>query len=148
MRHPLTLTPNESLTICESSPELVEVEVLAGAIRARIDGEERSYGPGERFEIPRGVAHQMWNPSDEPARAVRRTTPAGRTHEWFVALDELRRSGRVDRKGMPGPLAMGVLLAHYRDVFQLAARPRALVRGALALLGAVGRMRGYCGSPG
>lgn len=166
VRMTLKLTPHESLTIRESTPELVEVEVnyaghgdappahlhpdqdeafdvLAGVIHARIDGAERSYGPGDRFEIPRGAVHQMWNPGDQPARAIWRTSPAGRTHEWFVALDELQRSGRVDRKGMPGPLAMGVLLTHYRDVFQLAARPRPLVRAALALLGALGRLRGY-----
>jgi quercetin dioxygenase-like cupin family protein len=142
----LTLTPKESLTIRESSPHAVEVEVtygehgdpppahlhpdqdeafevLAGVIHARIDGEERTYGRGERFEIPRGVAHQMWNPAGQPARASWRTSPPGRTHEWFAAPDELQRSGRVDKKGMPGPLAMGVLLTHYRDVFQLAARP-------------------------
>jgi quercetin dioxygenase-like cupin family protein len=162
----LMLTPKESLTIRESSPDLLEVEVtygghgdpppahlhpgqdevfevLAGEIHARIDGEEHAYGPGDRFEIPRGTAHQMWNAGAEPARALWRTSPAGRTHEWFAALDGLQRSGRVGKNGMPGPLAMGALLTQYRDVFQLAARPRALVRGVLALLGAVGRMRGY-----
>jgi hypothetical protein len=44
---------------------------------------------------------------------------------------------------MPGPLAMGAYLTHYSDVFRLAARPQPLVRGAIALLGAVGRLRGY-----
>jgi hypothetical protein len=44
---------------------------------------------------------------------------------------------------MPGPVAIGVLLTEYRDVMRLAARPRPLVRGALALLAWIGRMRGY-----
>jgi hypothetical protein len=44
---------------------------------------------------------------------------------------------------MPGPLAFGVLLTEYRDVFQLAAGPRPVVRGGLAFLGAIGRLRGY-----
>jgi hypothetical protein len=85
----------------------------------------------------------MWNAGDEQTRAIWQIRPAGRTREWFLALDELQPSGRVDKNGMPSPLAMGVLLTHYRDVFQLAARPRSLVRGVLALLGAVGRLRGY-----
>jgi hypothetical protein len=38
---------------------------------------------------------------------------------------------------------MGVLLTHYRDVFRLAARPRPVVRAALAALGTMGRLRGY-----
>ena len=84
----LTLTPHESVTIRESTPELLEVEmtyrpggrrlpahlhpqqdesfeVLSGTIGARIDGEERTYGPGDTFEVPRGAVHQMWNPGGE-----------------------------------------------------------------------------------
>lgn len=162
----LTLTPTESIRIRRSEPELIEAEVtygpggepppahlhpnqdesfevLAGVVRLRLDGEERSYGPGEAFEVPRGAAHQMWNPSHEPARAIWQTRPRGRTEDWFRALDRLQRSGRVDKDGMPGPLAMGVLLTHYRDVFRLSAGPQALVRAVLAALGALGRLRGY-----
>jgi hypothetical protein len=40
-----------------------------------------------------------------------------------------------------------VMLTEYRDVFRLAARPRPLVRGALALLGVIGRLRGYRPKP-
>jgi hypothetical protein len=43
---------------------------------------------------------------------------------------------------MPGPLAFGVLLTEYRDVFRLAG-PDVVLRPALGLLGALGRMRGY-----
>ena len=162
----LTLTPKESVAIRRSTAELIEVEVtygpggerppahlhphqdeafevLSGTIDVRIDGEERSYGPGDAFEVPRGAVHQMWNPAEQPARAIWQTRPAGRTHQWFSALDSLQRSGRVDAKGMPGPLAMGVLLTRYRDVFRLAARPRSLVRAALAALSVAGRLRGY-----
>jgi hypothetical protein len=84
----------------------------------------------------------MWNPGDEPVRAVWRTMPAGRTAEWFAALGELQRSGRVGPNGMPGPLAFGVYLTEYRDVIRLAG-PQPVVRRALGLLGAIGRLRGY-----
>ena len=63
--------------------------------------------------------------------------------DWFRAIDALHREGRVDKKGMPGPLAFGVLLTEYRDVFRLAARPQPVARGALAGLAVVGRLRGY-----
>jgi quercetin dioxygenase-like cupin family protein len=162
----LTLTPHEAVTVRRSTPELIEVEVeyapggerppahlhpaqdetfevLAGTIAVRVDGEERTYGRGDTFEVPRGAAHQMWNPADEPARAIWQTSPGGRTHQWFLALDAFQRSGRLDGNAMPGPLAMGVLLTHYRDVFRLAARPRVPVRAALAALAVLGRLRGY-----
>jgi hypothetical protein len=44
---------------------------------------------------------------------------------------------------MPGPLAFGAMLTEYSDVFRLAVGPDPVVRGALAVLGAVGRARGY-----
>jgi mannose-6-phosphate isomerase-like protein (cupin superfamily) len=162
----LKITPTESVAIRRSSPELLEVEatyapageappkhlhpaqderfeVLAGRLQVRVDGEERELGEGDVIEIPRGAVHQMWNPGNEPARALWQTRPAGRTEQWFTAIDALHREGRVRSNGMPGPLAFAVLLTEYRDVFRLAAGPEPVVRGGLALLALIGRARGY-----
>lgn len=117
-------------------------EVLAGAIRVRLDGVDHTLSSGAEIEVPRGAVHQIWNPGPEPARVLWQTTPAGRTENWFRAIDRTRREGRVDRKGMPGPLAFGVMLTEYRDVFRLAG-PDLVLRPALAVLGVLGRARGY-----
>ena len=159
------LTPHETVAIRrEGSDELVvevtygqgqaplahfhpaqdeSFEVTSGVVGARIDGVAREYRAGERIVIPRGAVHQMWNAGEGDAQATWVTAPAGRTLEWFRDLDELQRSGNVGKGGMPGPLVMGVLLTEYRDVMRLATRPRWLMRAALALLGWIGRMRGY-----
>lgn len=165
----LELTPSESLEVRSSTPEAFEVEatygpagkppprhfhpaqdehfeVLSGTMRVRVDGEERDLSPGEQLEIGRGSAHQMWNPGGEPARVRWRTAPAGRTEQWFRAIDALRREGRVGRNGMPGPLAFAVMLSEYRDVFRLAG-PDWLLRPALAALAVAGRARGYSPDP-
>jgi quercetin dioxygenase-like cupin family protein len=117
-------------------------EMTAGVLRARVDGSEHTLRAGDVLEIPRGAVHQMWNEGGEPAQALWRTAPAGRTLDWFRAVSDLRRSGRVGRDGMPGPLAFGVLLTEFRDVFRLAG-PQPLLGPALRALGAVGRLRGY-----
>ena len=122
-------------------------EVLTGELRARVEGTEHVLGPGDTLSIPRGAVHTMWNPGDRPVRAIWETTPRGRTLEWFRAIDALHREGRVDKNGMPGPLAFGVLLTEYDDVFRLAARPRRLIRLGLRTMGAVGRLRGYSATP-
>jgi mannose-6-phosphate isomerase-like protein (cupin superfamily) len=165
MGETLKLTPSESVTIREDTPAALEVEgrwgpggspppkhyhpsqderfeVLQGGLHARVDGAERVLGAGEVLEIPRGSVHQMWNPGKVEARATWRTTPAMRTASWFRAIDALHRSGRVGSNGMPGPLAFGVLLNEYREVFRLAG-PDLVLRPALAALGAIGRARGY-----
>jgi mannose-6-phosphate isomerase-like protein (cupin superfamily) len=162
----LTITPTESVAIRSSTPELLEVEatyqpgsdqppkhfhpaqdehfeVLEGTLRARLDGEKRDLRSDEALDIPRGTVHQIWNPGDVPARVRWQTRPAGRTEQWFRAIDALHREGRVGKNGMPGPLALSVLLTEYRDVFRLAVGPQPLVRGALAGLAVVGRARGY-----
>jgi mannose-6-phosphate isomerase-like protein (cupin superfamily) len=165
MAEALKLTPNESVTIRQSSPEVLEVEgsygpggkappahyhpaqdehfeILDGTLRAKLSGEQRDLGAGEELEIPRGIPHQMWNPGDQPARVLWQTRPALRTEGWFRSIDALHREGRVGRNGMPGPLAFAVYLTEYRDVIRLAG-PQALLRPVLATLGAVGRLRGY-----
>ena len=162
----LKLTASESVTIRSSSPELLEVEgnygpagkpppphyhpaqdehfeLLEGSLRVRIEGEERELSPGDSLDIARGTKHQMWNGSDEPARVLWQTRPGGRTEQWFRSLDALQRSGRVGKDGMPGPLAFGVYLTEFRDVFRLGVGPDFLTRPLLAGLGLVGRARGY-----
>jgi mannose-6-phosphate isomerase-like protein (cupin superfamily) len=160
------ITPGESVEVLRSDPEALilegtwapagdpppkhyhpdqdeHFEVLEGTLRTRVDGAERDLAPGETIEIPRGTTHQMWNPGGEPVRAIWRTTPGGRTEQWFAAIDRLHREGRVGGDGMPGPLAFSVLLTEYDDVFRLAVPAQPIVRGALAGLSVVGRARGY-----
>jgi quercetin dioxygenase-like cupin family protein len=162
----LKITPTESVAIRRSTPELLEVEatygpvgkppprhlhpaqdehfqVLAGRMRARVGEEERILETGDTLDVPRGTPHQMWNAGDQPARTLWQTRPAGRTEEWFRSIDALHREGRVGSDGMPGPLAFGVLLTEFSDVFRLAVGPEPLVRAGLAVLGVVGRARGY-----
>lgn len=160
----LKLTPTESVEIRSAGSDELEVlvtylqgdppprhlhpeqderfETIEGTVRIELDGEVRDLGPGDSLEIPRGAVHRLWNPGEEAARAIWQTFPAGRTEQWFRALDALHREGRTGKDGQPGPLAFGVLLSEYRDVFRLAG-PDLLLRPALALLGALGRARGY-----
>lgn len=165
LREELKLTPTESVRILASDPDalLVEAtylggpkpppqhfhpeqdehfEVLQGTVHFRLGKVEQTLQTGAEIEIPRGIPNQVWNLGPDPARVAWRTSPAGRTERWFRTLDALQRQGRVDSKGMPGPLAFGVYLSEYRDTFRLAG-PDWLLRPALALLGEIGRRRGY-----
>ena len=163
MADTLKLTPHETLTIQSAAPEALEVEavygaggspppahlhpaqdehfeVLDGELRARVGGVEQTLRPGDKLDIPRGTKHQMWNASAAESRVRWRTSPAGRTEQWFRAVDRLIREN--DGK-TPGPLAFGALLTEYDDTFRLAVGPEPLVRPAVAALGALGRLRGH-----
>jgi mannose-6-phosphate isomerase-like protein (cupin superfamily) len=166
MAETLMLTPHETVTIRESSSELLEVEgswgaggkappvhyhpaqdehfeVLEGTLTARVEGEERELAKGETLDIPRGSRHQIWNRGAEQTRALWQTRPALRTEQWFRTIDRTIRDGRVDGKGMPGPLAFGVYLTEFRDVFRLGNAPDLFTRPVLATLALIGRARGY-----
>jgi quercetin dioxygenase-like cupin family protein len=159
------LTPSESVRVVRHEQEALEVEgtwgpggspppkhfhpqqderfeVLEGTLTSRVDGTERELKAGDVLEIPRGAVHQMWNAGDVPVRATWITSPAGRTADWFAAIDSLRSSGRVGSNGMPGPLAFGAYLTEYRDVFRLAG-PQPLLTQLLAGMGVLGRLKGY-----
>jgi quercetin dioxygenase-like cupin family protein len=161
----LKLTPSESVTIRSRTEELLEVEavygshgkpppkhwhpeqdehfeVLEGEVRVRTPQRDRTLDAGDEIEISRKTVHQIWNPADHPARVVWQTRPAGRTEDWFRALDRLHR-GEGGEERRPGPLAFAVLLDEYDDVFRLAVGPSFLGRAASALLAPIGRLRGH-----
>jgi mannose-6-phosphate isomerase-like protein (cupin superfamily) len=166
MEDTLKLTPHETVTIRSASPELLDVEgrwgpggkpppahyhpeqdehfeVLEGTLTAKLNGEERDLKPGETLDIPRRTPHQIWNRGEVEARAIWQTRPALRTENWFRSIDRLFREGRVGKNGMPGPLAFGVFLSEYRDVFRLVSPPDLIARPLLVVLGLFGRARGY-----
>jgi len=166
MAEALKLTPTESVIVRRSEPGVLEVEgiwgpggspppkhfhpsqdehfkVIVGALRARVDGEERDLRQGDALDIPRGAVHQMWNPGSTEARASWQTRPAGRTEEWFRAVDGAIRREAERGGGVPGPLAYGALLSEFDDVFRLAVGPQLMMRPLVGVLGRLGRARGY-----
>jgi mannose-6-phosphate isomerase-like protein (cupin superfamily) len=158
----LRLTPSESVTIVEASPERLVVEgtwgpggkpppkhhhphqserfeVLEGELRFRVGGEERNVGAGEGIDVPVATPHQVWNPSGEQARATWVTEPAGRTEEWFRAVDALNREAG-DKA--PSVIAFAPLVREFGDTFRLSG-PAPVMDAAVAGLAAVGRLLGH-----
>ena len=112
----MRLSPHQELIVRSATEEALEVEaryqpqgtrppvhlhpeqdehfeVLAGEITALVDGEERTYGAGDAFDVPRGTPHTMWNGSDGEVRVLWRTSPALDTLGWFQALAEAQSTG-------------------------------------------------------
>ncbi len=149
----LSLTPGESLEVRRSTPGMLEVEVtyapegkpppahfhpaqsehfevLEGILRVRVDGADRELRAGHTLDVGPGSVHQLWNAATMPCRVSWQTMPRGRSEEWFRALDQANAG--LAPGGRPSLLTFAALLDEYGDVFQLAARPRPLVRVLLA----------------
>ncbi len=159
----LQLTPGEAVTIVSSTPEALVVEatyeksrrpppmhthptqdelfeVLEGSLKLRAGRERTELAIGETFAIPARMAHQMWNPSAEPARVRWTTSPGGRTEEWFRAIDALVRESA---SGEPSALGFAVLLDEFSDTFRLAVAPHLLTAPVVKVIGAAGKLRGH-----
>ena len=80
-------------------------EVLEGEVATRIGDEERTYRSGERFEVPPGVVHEMWNATESTTRLRWETRPALNTLGLFETL------GRV----WQGDAGAGAELPRFRD---------------------------------
>jgi quercetin dioxygenase-like cupin family protein len=120
-------------------------EVVSGRLRIRIDGEERLLSPGDVAVIPPGRPHVWWNAGDEVVHVVGEFRPALRTEMFFETFFGLATDGKTNRKGLPNPLRLAVLMREYEDELQLARPPLRAQKALFGPLAAVGRLLGYRG---
>ena len=114
--------------------------VMAGRVAFRIEGEERTLGPGESAEVPSGVRHDWWQVGNEEAEVMVEVVPGDRFIEIVGTLFGLARDRKTDPRGLPGPLQLAVTAQAYRDVVvftQPATWVQRLVFGALSPIGRV-----------
>lgn len=145
-----TLSPKERLTITSSAAdsrgELLAMEAqyapggrpppehyhpaqeekftgVSGTVTARIDGVERTIGPGEMVTIAAGTKHAFWNPGTEPATVTWEVRPALSTERMF---EELSNAGST--------LKQALVISRYRREFRLSNTPQRILLVGIAPL--------------
>ena len=118
------------------------IEVLAGAVRLRVAGDERVLEAGEAASVPAGVTHS-WACAGEDTRVRVEVAPAADAETFLETMYGLSRDGKTNAKGMPKPLQMAVLAHAHRREMAFAGPPVALQRALLGALAPFGRLRGY-----
>jgi quercetin dioxygenase-like cupin family protein len=81
------------------------IEVLAGAMSLRLDGDERVLRAGECVEIPAGRPHAQRVHRDEPFHIRVQWKPPGAGEAFGERLAAMSRDGGLTRSGYPRPLA-------------------------------------------
>jgi Cupin domain len=117
--------------------------VFAGTLRGHVGGQRRTVAPGEVAVVPPGVRHAWRNVSREELHILVEFRPALATEELLEAMFALARAGRTNRRGMPAPLQMAVLLHDHLEETCAPAIPLAVQRAIVGGLAAIGRRRGY-----
>src|SRR2546430_12531334 len=103
-------------------------EVLAGVLRLHIDGKEKTMRTGEIEVVPAGRPHVWWNGGQEELHVLGEFRPALRTEMFFETYFGWAKDGKTNRKGLPNPLRLAVLVDAYQDELRLARPPFAIQR--------------------
>lgn len=117
--------------------------VVRGQLAVRHHGRDRRAGPGTRFQIAPGVAHDFWNASGEEVRVVVEVQPGERLVQLIRQLFLTAQDGRTDAKGRPKPLQAAVLAREFADTMRFTSPPRPVQRALSGLLAPVARATGH-----
>ena len=126
-------------------------EILRGRARYRLGSETKTAVAGERVTMPPLVPHvHPWSDSAEELH-VRQIADANPSDlrglnsglQAAITLQGLARAGRVNTKGLPNLLQLGVLIETTMPATYLAGPPIAFQRVLFGGLGWMGRLAGY-----
>jgi len=81
------------------------IEVIAGAMRLTLGGEDRVARPGEQVVIPPGAPHAQRPYRDEPFHVRVQWRPPAEAEAFGERLAAMSRDGGLTRFGYPRPLA-------------------------------------------
>jgi uncharacterized protein YndB with AHSA1/START domain/quercetin dioxygenase-like cupin family protein len=111
--------------------QVERLEVISGAMRLRINGDEQLLTEGQSMEVPAGTPHSQLPAGQGPGRIRVRVRPAGRTQAFLERLADLCGEGQINRFGFPRPLAGARLVRDFADTGH-ASRPPVPVQRVLA----------------
>jgi quercetin dioxygenase-like cupin family protein len=138
--------PGGSVAAAHVHPNQEErFEVLSGTLRLRVEGEERLLSPGDVAVITAGRSHVWWNAGEEDVHVLGEFRPALRTEVFFETFFGLASDGKTNRKGLPNPIHLAVLMREYQDELHLASPPLKVQRALFTPLAVVGKLLGYRG---
>jgi quercetin dioxygenase-like cupin family protein len=125
--------------------------ILRGRARYRLGSETKTARAGSHVVMPPMVPHvHPWSDSDEElhVRQIAVASPADLEGlnagiQAAITIQGLAKAGRVNSKGLPHLLQLGVLIDKTMPATYLAGPPMALQRVMFSLLGWLGRLAGY-----
>ncbi|HYM57793.1 MAG TPA: cupin domain-containing protein [Solirubrobacteraceae bacterium] len=118
-------------------------EVLAGRLHGHIGGDKRTVEVGEVAVVAPAVHHAWRSAGDGELHMLVDFRPALATETVLEVLWGLARAGRTNKRGMPSPLQMAVLMRDHLDETCAPVIPMVAQRALVGGMAAIGRRRGY-----
>jgi mannose-6-phosphate isomerase-like protein (cupin superfamily) len=126
-------------------------EILRGVARYRLGSETKTARAGDRVVMPPMVTHvHPWSDSSEElhVRQIAEASPPDLPGlnagiQAAITIQGLAKAGRVNSKGLPNLLQLGVLIDKTMPATYLAGPPMVLQRVLFGMMGWLGRLAGY-----
>jgi mannose-6-phosphate isomerase-like protein (cupin superfamily) len=117
-------------------------EVLQGTMKFRYGMKKIVAKAGETVVVPAGKVHDFANAGVGPAHVRVTISPALKMEEMFETNVALAKEGKTMKSGMPKPLELALFVREFKDEVQAPFPPPVVVRGVMAPLAAIAKLRG------
>jgi mannose-6-phosphate isomerase-like protein (cupin superfamily) len=118
-------------------------EIVAGRAEFRVGEERLTAEPGHVVLVEPGTPHRFRNAGREELRFVTEIRPALGFETFLETMYGLAADGKTNRKGLPNPLRLAVIMREHFDLVRLPFPPAFLQKAGLVLGAPLGRFLGY-----
>ena len=118
-------------------------EILEGEVEFKLGGEVVVAKPGDVVIVEPGTSHQFWNLGNEEIRFRTEVRPALSFETFLQTMFGLASEGKTNKKGMPNPFRLAVIMDEHFDLVRLPFPPAWVQRMGLTLVSPLGLLFGY-----
>ena len=118
-------------------------DVLAGELSLKAGRDTLVAHAGDVVTVTPGTVHRFWNSGDTIVRFRCTVTPALQFERFLETICALGADGKLNRRGMPGPLRLAVIANAHFDDSRAPYVPAWMQKAGLGLAAAIGRLAGY-----
>lgn len=118
-------------------------EILSGEVEFKLGKEVVTARPGDVLMVEPGTSHQFRNLGNEEIRFRTEVRPALSFETFLQTMFGLASEGKTNKKGMPNPFRLAVIMDEHFDLVRLPFPPAWMQRMGLALASPLGLLFGY-----
>ena len=118
-------------------------EILEGEVEFKLGKEVVTARTGHVVMVEPGTSHQFRNLGNEEIRFRTEVRPALSFETFLQTMFGLASEGKTNKKGMPNPFRLAVIMDEHFDLVRLPFPPAWIQRTGLALGAPLGRLLGY-----
>jgi mannose-6-phosphate isomerase-like protein (cupin superfamily) len=139
-----SVAPNGSVASTHVHPLQSErFEIIAGTAEFHVGNESVTAEPGDVVTVEPGTPHHFRNAGDQELRFVTEVRPALGFESFLETMFGLAADGKTNKKGLPNPLRLAVIMRDHFDLVRLPFPPAILQKAGLMLGAPLGRLLGY-----